>query len=340
MMYRRSFTLITGALLLLSLILLSACGGTADRKPDSVSYVKNKADLAKISKSTKYIQRELFLTDATGLLVPQPTALPDTHTPVKQVLQYLVKDGPVSNLLPSGFQAVLPSDTVVNSTSLDSGGHLTADFSKDLLGARPEDRERIVQSIVWTATQFDTVNSVTISVAGKVLSEWPGGGQPVGRDLTRADGINMTFGSVADVTGSRSQTVYYLASDKGKSFDVPVTVRVADTADPLSALVNAMIHEPAGSDFISAFNPDIQLLEKPVIKNGVVQLHFNSAIYEDKESKTISDQALRSLVLTLTGESGIRQVSIKIGNSSKVTLESGKTLTGPVSRSMVNASGL
>lgn len=339
MMYRRRSLTIVAAVLLL-LVLLAACGGAADRKPDSVSYVKNKSDLAKISKSNKYIQRELFLTDASGLLVPQPTGLPETHAPVKQVLGYLVKDGPVTDLLPSGFQAVLPSDTEVNSAVIDSRGQLTADFSKELLGARPEDQEKIVQSIVWTATQFDGVKSVAISVNGKLLNEWPGSGLPVGRNLTRADGINTTFGSVADVADSQPQTVYYLATDKGKSFDVPVTVRISDTGDLLSGLVNALIHEPVGSDFISAFNPDTQLLEKPVVSDGVVHLHFNSAIYEDKASKAISDQALRSLVLTLTEESGIRQVSIKIGNSGKVLLESGRTITGPVSRSMVNATGL
>lgn len=339
-MYRRS-PVMTAAFVLLALMTLLAGCGTADRQPASIKYVTSKSELNKSANSTKYIERELYLVNANGLLAPQAVALPASNAPGKQVLEYLVQDGPVSDLLPNGFQAPLPAGTMVKSVSLNQRGLLTADFSRELLDAPVSDQDRIVQSLVWTLTQFDTVKKVTIHVSGRTLTEWPNSKRPVGQGLSRSDGINETFGGVADVADSVPATVYYLSSNKGKSYDIPVTVRVAQTgSDTLSGLVNALIHEPAGSEFISTFSPETELIEKPVIKGDVVYLHFNEALYADKASKMISDDALRCLVLTLTGENGIRQVSIKVGGSDKVILESGKTLSGPVSRSMLNLSGL
>ncbi|CAM3141946.1 GerMN domain-containing protein [Sporolactobacillus spathodeae] len=326
-------------LLILFLTLLSACG-VADRKPSSIDYVKNKAALNKTADRTKYVKRELFLSDARGLLVPQSIGLPETKEPLKQVLNYLVDDGPVSNILPNGFQAVLPPGTEVRSVHVDASGNLTADFSKELLDASSDSRDQIVQSIVWTATQFENVKSVTLRVAGEKLTQWPKTGEEIGTGLTRTSGINQNFDQVTDVAGSQPVNVYYLYVEKGKSFNVPVTVRVSSQGNEWAAMVQALIHEPEGSDFISALNPDTQLISRPYIKNGIVYLHFNQAIYEDKASKTISDQALRSLVLTLTGTNGINKVSIKVGQSSKMTLESGTTISGPVSRTMVTATGL
>lgn len=338
-MDRRVFAKLAVLLLVLSLALLTACG-VADRKPSSVDYVKNKADLSKVAKSSKYIKRELFFSDAKGLLVPQAVGLPETKAPIKQVLNYLVDDGPVSNILPNGFQAVLPPGTEVKSAEVNGQGGLTVDFSKDLLDAPADAQNEIIQSIVWTATQFDTVKNVTLTVDGQTLGKWPKTGAEIGTALTRATGINQTFDTIADVTGSQPVTVYYLSVEKGKSYDVPVTVRVSNQGDKLETMVNTLIHEPTGTDFISTLSPNTQLVSKPYVKDGIAYLHFNQSIYEDKASKTISDQALRSLVLTLTGVDGINKLSIKIGNSSKMTLESGTTISGPVTRSMVSATGL
>ncbi|RYL93922.1 spore gernimation protein [Sporolactobacillus sp. THM7-4] len=342
-MYRqpRIFLVLTAALL--SLFLLLAGCGAQDREPTGVKYVGSKSELNKTVKKTETVKRELYLENEYGRLAPQMVALPVSDAPAKQVLEYLVKEGPVTDLLPNGFQAVLPPDTMVRSAVLDRRGNMTADFSKDFLDAPANEQDQIVQSIVWTLTQFDSVKKVTISVDGRNLNEWPNTKRPISQGLSRSDGINTTFSGVADISGSEPLTVYYLSSNKGHTYYVPVTVRVAKTSketDRLASLVNAMIHEPEGSEFISIFNPGTALVEKPVVENGVVHLHFNNDLFTNSDSKTVSDAALRCLILTLTGEDGIQKVSIKVGDSSKVMLESGKKLSGPVSRNMVVRSGL
>src|SRR5699024_12319256 len=63
--------------------------------------------------------RQLYLIDVNGMVVPQTLELPniDSNEVAKQVLEYLVKDGPVTSILPNGFQAVLPAGRSEEHTS-------------------------------------------------------------------------------------------------------------------------------------------------------------------------------------------------------------------------------
>ncbi|WP_028976843.1 GerMN domain-containing protein [Sporolactobacillus terrae] len=340
-MYRRTSIVCVGAALALSMALLAGCGGVADKEPGSVKYVNSKRDLTESAAKQEYTQRVLYLRDANGLLAPQFVGLPKSNTATKQVLNYLVSDGPVSNALPNGFQATLPADTEVNHVTVDQRGNATADFTKPLLDTPAGGQQQAIQSIVWTLTQFPAVKTVTITVDGKAFTEWPSSKQEVGSGLTRANGINQVYGDVADIAGSEPMTVYYIsANNKGKTYDVPVTVRRAVTEDRVTSMVNALVNEPSASEVISPLDPNVRLTEKPKLTNGTVYLHFNDALYDNKKAKTVNDQVLRSLVLTLTGDPAIQKVSIQIGSASKVMLESGKTLSGPVTREFVDAAGV
>lgn len=338
MMYRRSMAA-APVIIIVFLLVLAGCS-TADRKPDEIELV-NKEDIQKTAENGKTAPRTLYLVDAAGRLAPQTIDIPESDSPARQAIDYLVKDGPVSQLLPNGFQAPLPPETAIKSASLKNET-LNLDFSKDLLSGPVEEQDRIIQSIVWTATQFDTVKRVNLQVEGKPLEEWPDSKRPIGSELTREDGINTTFGGTADISASEPVTAYYLSSNKGNAYYVPVTVRIAKGSeeDRLSRLVETMIHEPAGTELISAFNPDARLIERPTVKDGIVHLHFNNGLYSNDESKTISDQALESLVMTFTGIEGIRKVAVKVDRSDQLVLESGKKVSGPVSRSIIREIGL
>ncbi|MFT8871701.1 MAG: GerMN domain-containing protein [Sporolactobacillus sp.] len=336
-MFRLVRAALLAALLSLLLIALSACGAAASQ-PSTVNYVKSQEALSHKTKATQFVERQLFLANALGLLVPRTVALPESRSPVKQVLSYLVADGPVSDVLPNGFQATLPAGTEIESAAIDADGALTVNCSKDLLTASAPDVA--IQSIVWTATQFRAVKSVTLRAGGKTLSEWPKTGEMIGTGLTRGMGINQSFADVADAAVSEPLTVYYLYVDKGKSYEVPVTVRVQGQKSDIMTAVNTLIHEPAGSDFISPISAGAALIDRPTVKDGVVYLHFNKAFYEDASAGTVSDEALRALVLTLTGQHGIDKIAVKVGRSATLTLESGKTISGPVSRTTMGVTGL
>lgn len=333
-----------GVLLVFPLI-LSACGSnqTSDAvsRPGKVHYVKNVSDLKKDSQVSKTVEKELYLLDENGRVAPQMVKLPDSKSLARETLEYLVKDGPVSNILPNGFSAVLPAGTTVKSVDLRGDGTLVANFSKDLLDYRASDEQTILQSITWTLTQFKDIKRVQIEIDGKRQAIMPKGHTEIGGGLTRSDGINTDLGNVVDVAGSESVTLYYLSVNKGHEYYVPVTTRIKTEGDDnLANVVNALIVGPTHDGLTSTFGSDVALLAKPVTKNGIVTLNFNEALYTNVKTKTISDDALNSLVLTLTGRPDIQKVNIEVDGKAKMMMESGKPLTNPVSRPVVNQSGL
>ena len=152
------------------------------------------------------IPTELYLLDKNGYVVSQTLDLPKTNSIAKQALEYLVKDGPVTNILPNGFQAVLPAETKISVNVKDQVA--TVDFSKEFKEYRAEDELKILQSITWTLTQFDAIDKVKLQVNGHPLEEMPVDGTPIGEELSRKDGINLDTSSVADLANSKPVIVY------------------------------------------------------------------------------------------------------------------------------------
>lgn len=104
---------------LTSSVLLSGCGlfGTETEKkidpPKSVTIkeetTSKKTSATEASKEApaNTVKTELYLVDKDGYVVPQTLDLPKTSSVAKQALEYLVANGPVTDLLPNDFRAVL-----------------------------------------------------------------------------------------------------------------------------------------------------------------------------------------------------------------------------------------
>ncbi len=281
--------------------------------------------------TTETVKRDLYLIDNSGLVVPYTVDLPKTDSAARQVLEYLVAGGPLNEILPDGFRAVIPQDTVVDVKLED--GTITADFSKEFGTYNPEDEAKILQAITWTLTQFDNVNNVVISVNGYKLDEMPVNSTPIPTDLSRADGINIDNSGVVDITNSRPVTLYFYVQNEDAEYYVPVTKRIENTGDDrVSAVVNALIDGPKmSSNLISEIHQDVKLLGAKV-EDGNVTLDFNEAIFGSFNEKMISKHVINSLVLSLTEQPEVKSVAITVNGSEDVVTEDGKSLTEPVTR--------
>ncbi|WP_449537173.1 GerMN domain-containing protein [Ferdinandcohnia sp. Marseille-Q9671] len=281
--------------------------------------------------TTETVKRDLFLIDENGLVVPYAVDLPKEDGAAKQVLQYLVAGGPINEILPDGFRAVIPQDTEVSVNLKD--GTITADFSKEFGTYNAEDEAKILQAITWTLTQFDNVKNVVISVNGHVLEEMPVNSTPIPADLSRADGINIDNSEVVDITNSRPVTLYFYVQNEDAEYYVPVTKRIENTGDDqVAAVVNALIDGPnITSNLISDIHQNVELLDSSM-EDGKVTLDFNEAIFGAFNEKMISKHVINSLVLSLTEQPEIKGVSITVNGSADVVTEDGKSLTEPVTR--------
>jgi germination protein M len=339
--------------ILASSMLLTGCGLFGGDKtveeidpPKDVSYVKDEKSLEAIGdkqekKGTSNeeaaadsVKTELYLVDKNGYVVPQTLMLPKTEGVARQALEYLVQGGPVTNMLPNGFRAVLPADTRVLGAKLEKDGTIIADFSPEFANYKAEDELKILQAITWTLTQFDKVERVKIRINGHDKEVMPVNNTPISEGLSRADGINLDSSNSVDITNTKSATVYYLAQNGKQTYYVPVTKRIsADKKDQFAAVVNELVKGPnATSGLVTDFNTDVKLLDKPKYENGKLTLNFNKSIFGNLEGNKISDHVLQSLVLSLTEQPGVESVAIQVNGKEKLMNEDGKKLTEPVTR--------
>ncbi|MBS4194867.1 GerMN domain-containing protein [Lederbergia citri] len=299
-------------------------GEALDASPDAETATEEKADV---------VMRDIYLIDKNGFVVAQSLPLPKTESVAKQVLSYLVADGDVANILPNGFRTVLPAGTEFDVDVHE--GKATVDFSEEFTTYKPEDEKRILQAITWTLTQFDSIDKVELRVNGYPLTEMPANGTPISSEgLTRADGINTEFTDVADITNTRPVTVYYLTQIDDDFYYVPVTRRVSNTEkDDVTAVIQQLVEGPGILTALeTGLVDDVKLVDEPKIEDHVVTLNFNEAILGNSEKKEISDETLRSIVLSLTEQTGIDSVKVMVNGSSEVMNEKGEALTEPVTR--------
>lgn len=119
-------------------------------------------------------------------------------------------------------------------------------FFGDFKDYQAHDEQKILESVTWTLTQFDSIQKVSLKMNGKKLKAMPVAGTPVSPGgLTREAGINTDTKYVADITNTHPVTVYYLAETGGQSYYVPVTKRVANSSkDDVAAAVEELVSQP------------------------------------------------------------------------------------------------
>jgi germination protein M len=337
------------ATVLISSVLVSGCGLFDLPKkeeidpPQDVTYLKEEGEGEKAVNSEDVntaeeagqIQTELYLMDSNGFIVPQTIPLPNTESVAKQAIEYLVANGPVTEMLPNGFKAVLPADTAVKSVDIKDGA-ATVDFSKEFKEYKAEDEKKILESVTWTLTQFDNVDKVNLQIEGKALKEMPVNKTAIEDGTSRLMGINNDHTESTDIMNTRPVTVYYMSGETDNYYYVPVTKRISNQKkDNVEAVVSSLIKGPGySSPLVTEFRPDAALLDEPKIEDGVVTLNFNESIYSsfDDEEKIVSGHLLNELVLSLTEQSDIKKVAIQVNGEKELLKEDGKKLTEPVTR--------
>jgi germination protein M len=327
-----------------STVLLSGCGlfGTEAVKkidpPQQKTVITDKKvtkeATAKKENSQNTVKTELYLIDKNGYVVPKTLDLPKTASVAKQALEYLVSNGPVTDMLPNGFRAVIPEDTQLSVNIDKASGLATVNFSKEFKNYQPADEQKILQSVTWTLTQFDAVKHVKLQMNGHDLTEMPVGGTPISDSLSRTMGINIDTTDVNDITNTKPVTVYYLGGEEGSYYYVPVTKRVSNNVkDNVVAVVDELVKGPSdNSNLVSDFMPDVKLLNAPKIEGGQVTLDFNKNIYGSYKENMVSQHLLDELVLSLTEQKQIQKVAVTVNGKASLVDNKGKKLTAPVTR--------
>ncbi|NQX69604.1 GerMN domain-containing protein [Paenibacillus alba] len=277
-------------------------------------------------------QMTVYVKDAKGFVAPLSLGLPKSVSVAKTTLEYMVDGGPVASLLPSGFQALLPKGTKIVSLNITSDKRAIVDFSKEFLNYDKQDERKILEAITWNLTNFASVEKVQLRVEGKDLKEMPQGKTPLDMPLARSMGINIEKAEDAEFGQSTPVTLYFLnQNDQNYKYYVPVTRLVKRTDDVAKAVVDQLIKGPDQKKGLAAvLNTTTEVKSIKPTAEGLITVDFSNKLL-GADQKASAD-ALQSVILSLTENTGYKQVQIKVDGAVKITSTDNQNYSKPVAR--------
>jgi germination protein M len=268
------------------------------------------------------IEMSVYFVDEKGLVVPMGIQIPKAEGIAKETLRYMTKGGPVLNQIAgTNLEPVLPNGTKVLGLSINEGV-AKVDFSKEFLNNETKDQEkRMIEAVVWTLTEFPTIESVQFVVEGYLLEAMPVGGMTLTEPVSRTLGINVEVSGQANI-GSPALTsqvmLYFQAVDSvGSMYYVPVTRIIPRTDNQLEAVINETLKGPIHDYLYSAMIPTtkINTLDK---RGSNLQIDFDDRLTTYGPGSDGEISVVQSLVLGLTELKDIEQVNITINGETPV----------------------
>ena len=280
---------------------------------------ENNYSLKDIPQKLTYVDKDVttsvvYLWDSNHLLAR--TEVPTTNTEkvalAKEVLQILIKDGEENDKIPSGFQAVLPSETKLLSVGFENDV-LKLNLSKEVLDVTEEEEESIVSAIVYTLTSIDGIENIILYIDGDILTKLPQSKTNLPSTLNRNIGINKEYDlkSFNDVT---SVTIYYIGSYDDEYYYVPVTKYLNSDKDKIKIIIDELASGPThSSNLMSFLNSNTKLLatEQEV---DTMFLTFNEYIFSDMDERNILEEVLYTIKLSIAENYDIEEVVFEVGN--------------------------
>ena len=296
-----SFTLLI--LFVLYLIPVNENGKEIELKTDKIEYVyPNNLAVIYLLDSNDYVARTLITSCNC-----------EAKDKAKDLIEGLIIDGKKSNIIPNGFRSIIPSGTSINDITLENK-ILTIDFSKELLEVKNEYEEKMIESIIFTLTNIEGIDKVSIKVEGKVLDKLPYSKKILPTALDKEYGINKNY-ELVSINDIESYTLYYVNSYNDNYYYVPVTKYVNNNEqDKIKVIIEELSTSPIyESSLMSFLNVSTKLLNYEIVDN-TLKLNFNNMILNDITSNNILEEVIYTIGLSMGDNLNVEEVVFLVEN--------------------------
>lgn len=234
----------------------------------------------------------------------------DVVSLANELLSILIIGSSGENLIPSGFKAIIPSDTEINNIEYDKGV-IKIDFSSAILDVPKELEVKMIESIIYSMTSIDEVEKVIIYVDGVLLSKLPHTSITLPSTLDRSFGINKNYDieSYKNVSGV---TIYYVSKYNDNYYYVPVTKYTNDNREKIEIIIDELTSSSIyNTNLMSFLNNNIELLNV-YKKDNVLELQFNDKIFDNLDEQTILEEVIYTIALSVNDNYDVDTVSFNV----------------------------
>lgn len=268
----------------------------------------------------------VYYQDGDGYLIPMTRWIVQ-QSGIARASVNLVIDSALNReeLAYYGVYPVIPENTEILGIDIRDG-IATIDFNRYLLNYDSALSERnIVASIVYTMTEFETIERVRILINGYqqgMLKYGTNLEEPLGREDV------MINGDLALTPTEMVKVDVFLMKQANIGFTYPVPFSVADTTDADNIpeiLVKQLLDTESEGGLVSEIPQEVVLLGTD-ISNGIITLNFNEK-FMNYGGTMREEGILKQLAYTLRQCDGIRRMKIVVAGR-EIELPEGTDISG------------
>lgn len=194
---------------------------------------------------------------------------------VLEVLNIMITNNNKNYLLPSYSSPILPNGTKVLDIKLN-GDILKISFSNELNNISEEQSSKMIESLVYTLTEFEEVLGTEIYVENNLLSYIPNTLNNLPTLLTRDFGINKVY----DLNSNMNIKKIYLSYYDNLNNKVLVTKYLNDKREDIEIIIEQLVNYSNLDHVVSYLDNKIKLISYS-IGEDVIDLKFNQDISND-----------------------------------------------------------
>ena len=246
--------------------------------------------------SNDYVARVL-ISASNDSIISKATSLIDA----------LTIGGKKENVIPNGFRSIIPSGTKVIDIELEDGV-LVINFSKDILDIDKKYEDKMIESLTYTLTSINGIDSIKLLVDGKELKKLPNSNKLLPTFLDKSYGINKIY-EITNVGNIDSYTVYFVNSVNDNKYYIPVTKYVNEyKQDKIRIIIDELASSFTYQSNLSSFlNENTKLLNYEVIDKQI-KLNFNDMIFSDITNNDILEEVVYTICLSINDSIDIDSV--------------------------------
>ena len=246
--------------------------------------------------SNDYVARVL-ISASNDSIISKATSLIDA----------LTIGGKKENVIPNGFRSIIPSGTKVIDIEPEDGV-LVINFSKDILDIDKKYEDKMIESLIYTLTSINGIDSIKLLVDGKEIKKLPNSNKLLPTFLDKSYGINKIY-EITNVGNIDSYTVYFVNSVNDNKYYIPVTKYVNDyKQDKIRIIIDELASSFTYQSNLSSFlNENTKLLNYEVIDKQI-KLNFNDMIFSDITNNDILEEVVYTICLSINDSIDIDSV--------------------------------
>lgn len=231
----------------------------------------------------------------------------DTLNKVKEIINNL-KDNNYNDKL----KTIIPKDTKIIDLSLDNK-LLKINFSKELLNIPSNLEEKLIESLIYSLTELDEIDSIMIFIEDKLLLQLPNSNKKLPSILTRDYGINKIY-NLTSINNVNKVTIYYYQELNNNYNAVPVTIFTNDNTEKIEVIIkdlkSSSIYQ---TNLVSFLSNNTKLLDYELTENKI-KLNFNQPLLDTFYNDSLLEEVKYAISNSIKDTYNVKDVIITVNN--------------------------